>query len=138
MPQPCVIERALAKLRWISGELQSGESLQTHGVMREVFVQIGDDQQEFEHSIALIGVGRVGAFFQVLDYRESIGKNPLEDFWLERPAVLAGLKRFLDPHERFVEKMVQAQLFGGKPRRNFLCATALPATCCDRGIHRPP
>lgn len=105
-------------------------------MMRNVFMQIGEDQQQFEHPVALFGVRFVGLFFQILDRCKRIGQKPLEIClcqWAPFPAAVQGV---VCAHERLVEKMIQAELLG-RQRSRYGVSTrphfAIPG-CCS--IHR--
>src|ERR1700690_2637006 len=60
-----------------------GWMLDAHGMVRDVFVQIREDQQQLKHAIALFGLRLVGALFQILHGGERIGKQPLQTFFAD-------------------------------------------------------
>jgi len=61
-----------------SGRVKSGGMLDAHGMVRDVFVQIREDQQQLEHAIALFWLRLVGAFFQIFHCGERVGKQPFQ------------------------------------------------------------
>jgi hypothetical protein len=52
---------------------KSGKTFQAHGMMRDVLVEICQDEEEFEHSVALLRIWRIGAFLEILDDGQRIG-----------------------------------------------------------------
>ena len=82
-------------------------------MMGHVFVEIGKNQKQFEHPVALLRIRVSGAFFQIIHDRQRISEQPFQPFrvdWLTR---VAALKSAVRPRERFVQKVVQAQPLRG-------------------------
>jgi len=114
----------------------SGGPLEAHGVMRHVFVQIGENQKQFEHTVALLRAWFFGAVFKIFHGGKRIGKQPFEAFLGERRAFAAAGESEIGAHERFVEKMIQAQLRGGEGGRRGVCASGAVAMNGGGGCHR--
>lgn len=84
----------------------SGEAFDADGVVRDVFVQVRENEKEFEHAIALLRIRIAGAFFEVFHDSEGVSEEPFEAFRVHRAAGAAALKGVVGANERFVEEMV--------------------------------
>lgn len=84
-----------------------------HRMVRDIFVQIRKDEQQFEHAIALFRLRLVGALFQILHSRERIGKQPLEALFGQWGAFTAMLESLIGAQEGFVEKMIETEFRTG-------------------------
>jgi hypothetical protein len=80
---------------------------------RHVFMEVGENQQKLEHSVALIGVTPSRFVIQVVHYRQRVGQQPFEAERIYRLAGLATFKSLVRTRECLIQKMVQAQLFTG-------------------------
>ena len=88
----------------------SGGMLDAHGMVRDIFVEIREDQQQLEHAIALFRLRLVGALFQIFHRRERIGKQPFQAVFRQQGAFTATRESLIGAQERFVEKMIEAKL----------------------------
>lgn len=102
--------------------------MQLNGVVRDVFVQIGQDKQQFEHTVALPRIGHFGAIVKVVDDHERVREKPLERFRVHRPADAATLKGLVRANESLVEEMIEAKAFGRQRLRNRV-VTRVPPAC---------
>jgi hypothetical protein len=86
--------------------------------VRHILVQIREDQQQLEHSIALVfaALGRLD--IQIVHDRQRIGEQPFETDGVNGLAGATPLERLIGPFVRFVEKMIQAKLLSGKTVRD--------------------
>jgi hypothetical protein len=109
-----------------------------HGMVRNIFVEIREDQQELEHAIALLRLRLVGALFQIFDRRECVSEQPFETFFGQGRAFTATLESLIGAQERFVEKMIQAEFRAGERRRRGLRAPGTGAMDGYSGCHRTP
>jgi hypothetical protein len=99
-----------------------------YGVVRDIFVKIGQDQQEFEHTVTLFRARFLGAFFQVFHRGERVGEQPFKTFFAQRNAFTATRKGLIGANEGFIEKMIQTQLGAeerGGSRIRAACAVAM-------------
>jgi hypothetical protein len=103
---------------------RSGGMFDAHGMVRDVFVQIREDEQELEHTIALFGLGLVGTFFQAV--------------FGEWGSLAAARQSLIGAQKRFVEKMIQAQLRAGECRRRRLRASRTGTMDGNNGCHPTP
>jgi hypothetical protein len=104
-------------------------------MVRGVLVQVGQAQQQFEHTVALFRV-RIGcAFFQLRDNRKGIRKEPLDDLRFDRTAVTESLHDLIIASESVVEEVVEAYLLSGKAGWDEIRARRTPADSWDGGIH---
>lgn len=118
--------------------LNSGEALQPHRMMRHVFVEIGEDQQEFEHAVALKRTRRLRSVFQVIDDHQRVGEQPFERPRVDRVPGAAILKGPIGAHKSFVEEVVEAKLFSQQRARNRIRAR-IPATrYCPHDVQNAP
>jgi hypothetical protein len=113
----------------------SSVSLDAHGVVRHVFLQVREDQEKFEHAVPLVRIWLVRAFFEILDHGEGIGKKPFEVVGSDRFTPAEILQSAVGPNERLIEKMIEAELLGNQPYRN-RAGTPRPAAWGGRcGVH---
>ena len=103
--------------------------------MRDVLLQIRDNQQQLQHTVALIRIRPVGAFLEILDDRERVREQPFNAARIERVALAAKLESPFVPDERFVQEMVKAELFGHQAGRNQSSASRPPAVSERISIH---
>lgn len=82
-------------------------------MVRDVLMKVGQDQKQFEHTLALIGIGLFGALLEIVDDQQGVGKQPLEGFWIDGMASTAALQRLIGTNERLVQEVVETELFGG-------------------------
>jgi hypothetical protein len=109
-----------------------------HGMMRDIFVEIREDQQQLEHTIALFRLRLVRALFQIFDRRERIGEQPFQTLFGQRRPFTAAREGLVGAQERLVEKMIQAKFRADQRRR---CRLGTPRTgAMDRygGVHPTP
>ena len=112
--------------------------LDVHGMMRHVFVEIREDQQQLEHAIALFRLRLVGAFFQVFHRSERIGKQPLHTLFAERRAFAASCESLVCTQKCFIEKMIEAKLRTNERSGRKLCAPCPGAMDGNSGFHPTP
>jgi len=79
-------------------------------MVRDVFVEIGEDEQELEHPVALFGVGLGSGLFQVLDDGERVGEQPLESLRVNRVTHAAALQSAVRANEGFIEEVIETKL----------------------------
>lgn len=106
--------------------------------MRDVFVQVREDEKEFEHSIALLRIRLTGRFFEIPHDSQGVGEEPFEAFRVYRAASAATLKRFVGANECLVKKMVETELLARKGPRDRLGTRIPPARDRNRGVHHTP
>jgi hypothetical protein len=116
----------------------SGWMLDAYGMVRDVFVEIREDQQQLEHAIALFRLGLVGALFQILHRRERIGKQPFQAVFRQQGAFTATRESQIGAQECFIEKMIQAELRTSQRRRHKLSAPWTGAMDGNSGFHPTP
>jgi len=76
--------------------------LDAHRMMRDVFMEIREDQQQLEHTIALFGLRLVGALFQILHGRERIGKQPFQAFFAQWRSFAAARESLIGAQKSFI------------------------------------
>lgn len=76
--------------------------------MRHVFMQIGKDQQKFEHSVALVGIALGRFVVQVVHDRQRVRQQPLKAQRIDRIARPGTLQSLIRTRECFIQKVVQA------------------------------
>jgi hypothetical protein len=107
-------------------------------MVRYVFVQIGEDQQQFEHAVALIGIGRLRPFFQIVDDGQGVGQQPFERLGIDGLSGPAILKGSVGAHKGLVQEVVEAKLFRGESARDCLAACLSPTPHCPPEVHVTP
>ena len=86
----------------------SGGAVQAYRMVRDVFVEIRENQQQFQHALPLPGVW-IGCFFlEVLDDGQRIREQPLEIFRVHGMALAATSKGMVSTDKCLVEKMIEA------------------------------
>jgi hypothetical protein len=107
-------------------------------MVRNVFVKIRKDQQQFEHTVTLIRIRCSCAVFEVLDDRECIREQPFQIVRIELFAPVSTFESFICAEKSFVEKMVQAKLFAREPLRKRFRTPGPAASYMDGGSHDSP
>jgi hypothetical protein len=105
----------------------SGQALQAYRVVRDVFLQVRKDQEQFEHAVAKLEI-RLGGFFQIVDDGQSIGEQPFELGFVDGAAIAAQFERVIGAQKRFIEKMAQAEALGCQRSWNRIRALDPPAS----------
>jgi len=129
------VSEACSVLGW---RKSSGGVLDAHGMVRDVLVEIREDQQQLEHAIALFWLRLVGAFFQILHRCERVGEQPFQALFLQRGTFTATIESLIGAQKRFVEKMVKAKLRTSQGWRHRLSAPWTRATDGNSGFHPTP
>jgi hypothetical protein len=117
---------------------ESGEAFDADGVVRDVFVQVRENEKEFEHSIALLRIRFAGAFFQVFHDREGVSEEPLEAFRVYGAAGTATLEGLVGANKSLVEEMVEAVLLACEGLRDRLGTRIPSARDRNRRVHYTP
>jgi hypothetical protein len=112
--------------------------LNAHGMVRDVFMQIRQDQQQFEHAIALFGLRFVGTLFQILHGGERIGEQPFQAFFAQRRSFTAARESLIGAQKSFIEKMIEAKFRAGERRRRSPGAASTYAMDGNSGFHPSP
>jgi hypothetical protein len=108
---------------------------ETHGVVRDVFVQICEHQEQLQHAVALFGARLFGALFQIFHRGQRVGEQPFEAFFAERNAFAAAGQGQIGADESFIEKMIETQLGGGERGRSGVRASGAIAMDGSGGCH---
>lgn len=80
----------------------------------DVLVEVRQNQQQFEHPIALIGIGLGGSFFKIFHNGQRVRKQPFQVARIHGAALAAAIEGVVGAEKCFVKKMVQAQLLGSQ------------------------
>ena len=115
-----------------------GEAFEAHRVVRDIFVQICQDKEKFEHAIALLGIRHIGAFLEIFYDCKRVRKEPLKIAGFHRDAAAAAIERLVRARERFIEEMAQAELFGGESAGYRVGTPGSAAISGRSGCHDPP
>jgi hypothetical protein len=107
-------------------------------MVRDVLLDVGENQKQLEHAITLVGIGLIGALFEILDHRESIGEQPFETRGVYGAAAAATLEGVVGAHESFVEEVIEAKLFGGKSPRDLAGTSVSTADSLVGWFHGAP
>ena len=88
-------------------------------MVRGVFVHVRKAQQQLQHAVALFRLGIAGAFFQIIDDRQSvIGSKRSSRLRVDGVPFAASLHGFASAAESLIEKMPEAHFFARETRRN--------------------
>lgn len=79
-------------------------------MVSNIFVKVGQNQQKFEHSIALFFLWFRGAFFKVFHDSERVRQKPFEALPVDRATRATPLERLVCTDEGFVKEVIEAQL----------------------------
>jgi hypothetical protein len=88
-------------------EPESSRPIQANRMVRDVFVKICEDQQQFEHPVPLLGIWLAGSSLEVLDDRQGIRQQPFNVRALQRTPLPASAEGMVGAQKRLVEKMVE-------------------------------
>lgn len=102
--------------------------------VRDVFVEVCQDQQHIEHSFSLIRTRRLG-FLEILDDSERVRQQPLDICSVERAPFAAAIEGVIGSHGRFVKKVNETELLAYKSRWNGLRAARPSARPESHGAH---
>ena len=112
--------------------------LYAHGMVGNVFVKIGEDQQQLKHAITLFRLRLVSALFQILHGSERIRKQPFEAFFRQQRTLTAARECLIGAQKCFVEEMIEAKLCASKRRRRKFSAPGTGAMDRNSGFHPTP
>jgi len=113
---------------------ESGRPVQTDRMVRDVFVKICEDQQQFQHPVPLLWIWFACPGFEVLDDRKRIRQQPFDIRALQRTPLATSAERLVGAQKRFVEKMVKAEPLARQSRGDRVC-TRCPLTAPGDGGH---
>lgn len=99
-----------ALVRWAL----SGQSVQTYRLVRDIFVEVRQQEQQLEHSVALFRIGFASAFLEILDDDQGVRQQPFEVRGLHGMALAALIERLIRTQKCFVEKMIQTEVLARK------------------------
>lgn len=104
-------------------------------MMRDVFLQIREDQEQLEHAIADVVVVCGGAIIEVIDDSQGIREKPFEFGGIDGAVFTAEFQCMIGAQKSFVQKMTQAEAFRSQSGRNWIRALDPPAIAGDKGGH---
>ncbi len=104
-------------------EPESAAQLHLHGMMAQVFLEIGETQQEFEKIVALRRLVHPAALGKRLHHEIGIGQQPVQGARVYGPALLAEFKRLPEAHADLFDEVIQAEGFLCQSLRHALVAT---------------
>jgi hypothetical protein len=107
-------------------------------MVRHILVEIREDQQQFKHTITLLWLRFVGAFFQILDCSQRIRKQPFQTIFRERRTFTAACESLVGAQKRLIQKVIEAELRAGERRRGRLGTPGPLAIGGTGGIHLAP
>lgn len=107
-------------------------------MMRDILVQVGKNQKQLEHAIALFRLRLVRGLFQILDDCEGIGKQPFKTTGIKRSAFAAASQSLVGADKSVVEKMVEAKPNSAKRGRNRFRTPNPEAASGHGGSHHTP
>ena len=118
-----------------AGRLTSGGTVQAHGMMCDILVQIRQHQQQIQHPLALLGNGITHFLLQILDNEKRVRQQPFQFGGGQGALFTAARKGVIGADERLVEKMIKAELLARKRSGDRVCTRALSAMSQDARIH---
>ena len=77
--------------------------------MRDVFVEVREDQKQFKHALPLLRIGFARIFFEVFYDGKSIREQPFNVTGRHGVPLAAAIECLVGTHECLVEKMVEAE-----------------------------
>jgi hypothetical protein len=104
-------------------------------MVRDIFLEIGEDQKQFQHAVAEFKVGFGGLIVEIIDNCQRVGQQPFEFGGVDGAAVAAKPQCVIGAEKRFVEKMVQTEALDVQSRRDRIGASNSPAPTGDRSCH---
>lgn len=107
-------------------------------MVSDVLVNVREDQQKLKHPVPLAGIGLARSFFEVLDDRQRIRKQPFHALWVGGNTAAAAVERLIRSQESFVEEMVEAELLAGESHRDRSCARKPQANSGYGAVHSTP
>ena len=107
-------------------------------MVRDVFVEIRENQQQFQHALPLPGVWIGGFFLEVLDDGQRIRQQPLEFFRVHSMALAATSKGMVSTDKCLIEKMIEAQVLRRESGRDRIGAWGPSAISWLGGLHSAP
>lgn len=107
-------------------------------MMRDVFMEVRQHQQQVQHSLALAGIGFADFFFEIRHDGECVRQQPFEVAGSQRTSLAAAREGVVCADERLIEEMIQTKLLGGECSRDRLLAWGPSATSETRTAHGTP
>ena len=116
----------------------SGGAVQAYRMVRDVFVEIRENQQQFEHALPLLGVWIGCLLLEVLDDGQRIRKEPFEIPRVYRLALAATGEGVVGADKCLIEKMIEAQVLRRESGRDRIGAWGPSAISWLGGLHSAP
>jgi len=107
-------------------------------MMRDVFMEVRQHQQQVQHSLALAGIGFADFFFEIRHDGECVRQQPFEVAGSQRTSLAAAREGVVCADERLIEEMIQTKLLGGECSRDRLLAWGPSAISEGRTAHGTP
>jgi hypothetical protein len=82
-------------------------------MVRDILVEVRQNQQQLEHPVTLIRIGLCGAFFQIFHDHQSIGEEPFKIALVHGAALAAVIEGKVSAQKSFLKKMIETQSFSG-------------------------
>jgi len=95
-----------------------GRPLQTHGMVRHIFMKVGELEKQLEHPVPVLRLGIACFLFEVLDDCERVREEPFDIGGVHRVTFAAAAKSLVRAKKCVVQKMLEAKLLGRKSRWN--------------------
>lgn len=92
--------------------------LQAHGMVRHIFMEVGELEKQFKHPVPVLRLGIACFLFEVLDDCERVREEPFDIRWVHRATFAAAAKSLVRAKKRVIQKMLEAELLGRKSRWN--------------------
>lgn len=92
-------------------EPESVAELHPHGMMAQVFLEIGETQQKFEKMVALRRLAHAAVLRKRLHHEIGIGQQPVQGTRVYGPALLAEFKRLSEARTDLFDEVIQAEGF---------------------------
>jgi hypothetical protein len=107
-------------------------------MVRDVFVEICETQQQFEHALPLLRVWIGCLFLEVLDNGQRIREQPFEIFSVHGMALAAMSESVVGADKCLIEKMIEAQVLRRESGRDHIGAWGPSAISWHGGLHSAP
>lgn len=91
---------------------------QAHGMVRHIFMKVGELEKQFEHPVPVLRLGIARFLFEVLDDCKRVREEPFDIRGVHCATFAAAAKSLVGAKECVVQKMLEAELLGRKSRWN--------------------
>lgn len=107
-------------------------------MVRDVLMQIRQNQEQLEHSVSLFRTETVCSLLEALNNRKSVGKQPFETLRIDWVPLTAAPQRLIGAKECLLDEVIEAESLCSQRGRNRSCTRRPSAISRNTVAHDTP